>query len=117
MPKSLNANVSDDSYSVYDDDDDDDHDIGIGTCLTTLTTIHSLIKVNWVPRLVQHRRARNRVLVALGIRHYEIFCNCFPRRIYFHRVLGDLATYLVLGGHEEAIKIDFARTGIRTSDL
>ncbi|GFO16060.1 hypothetical protein PoB_004256500 [Plakobranchus ocellatus] len=60
---------------------------------------------------------RSRVLIVLGIRHSEVVCNCFARRLYFHhRILKDMATHLVLGGHRGAMRIDLAWTGIRTSE-
>ncbi|GFO49334.1 hypothetical protein PoB_007583900 [Plakobranchus ocellatus] len=47
-------------------------------------------------------------------RHSEIVCHRFPRNIHFRRVLRDLATHLVPGGHRAALK---KLTGIRISDL
>ncbi|GFN83151.1 hypothetical protein PoB_000965700 [Plakobranchus ocellatus] len=53
-----------------------------------------------------HRGTRIRVLIVLGIRHYEVHvvCHCFPRRLCFRWVLRDLATHLVLDAHRGAMK-------------
>ncbi|GFO30565.1 hypothetical protein PoB_005707000 [Plakobranchus ocellatus] len=40
----------------------------------------------------KHRGTRRRILIILGKRHTEVVCHCFPRRLYFRRVLRELAT-------------------------
>ncbi|GFS22067.1 hypothetical protein ElyMa_003354000 [Elysia marginata] len=39
---------------------------------------------------------------SLGTRHSEVVCHCFTPRLYFRKVLSDLAIHKVLGGHRIA---------------
>ncbi|GFO03801.1 hypothetical protein PoB_003030600 [Plakobranchus ocellatus] len=61
-----------------------------GTCFQGISRSHASSK---------YQATRSRVLIVFGIRHFGVVCHCFPRRLYFGRVLRNLATLLELGGH------------------
>ncbi|GFO17098.1 hypothetical protein PoB_004360300 [Plakobranchus ocellatus] len=53
-----------------------------------LKHLKSKSKVSESHAWFKRRGTRSEVLIVLGLRHSEVDCHCFPRRLYFRRVSG-----------------------------